>query len=553
MKHTLTLLTALLLAWASALPAQVSAPLPPPPPIPPPEHPQVPIPDKIETTPGPFGSTVESLRQFRCPEWFRDAKFGIWSDWCAQSVPMHHNGWYAREMYLQGREAYQYHLTHYGHPSVFGYKDIIQLWKAEQFDPDQLVALFKAAGARYFVAMANFHDNFDLWDSRYHEWNSVNYGPKKNILARWREAALRAGLRFGFTSHSERTSSWFQTAKGADATGPYAGVPYDGNDPKFVNLYMPMTPHWDPKNLDSDTNPPVWWRREWLARINDAVNRYHPDLMYVDGPIPFAGEDQGRTGLSMIANLYNRSVRDHGGKNEAVMCVKRHLLEHGFWWDGIVTRDLERTRMTAINPEPWQTDTSTGPWYYDLTWTNKESGTMYYTPRKIITELVDIASKNGNMLLNVTQRPDGSLDPAAVQLLKEIGAWLNVNGEAIYATRPWTVFGEQSAAATAAANPGLSDRAGRNADAQTAYTARDIRFTHAKEGPALYAIVLGVPPAEVKLKSLAGAKTRAVTLLGSDAKLDWKQEGDALVIQPVAKWPSAHAVAFKIELGNSEP
>jgi len=191
---------------------------------------------------GPFEPTWESLKQFRCPEWFNDAKLGIWAHWGPQAVPGA-GDWYARNMYYEGHEQYKYHLENYGHPSKFGYKDIIPLWKAENFDPDALISLYKRAGAKYFAALATHHDNFDCWDSAYHRWNSVNMGPKKDIVGLWREAALKHGLRFAVTEHMVRCYNWFITNKGCDKEGPYAGVPYDGNDPAYEDLYFP--PHDD--------------------------------------------------------------------------------------------------------------------------------------------------------------------------------------------------------------------------------------------------------------------------------------------------------------------
>ncbi len=181
---------------------------------------------------GPFKPTIESLKQYRCPDWFRDAKFGIWAHWGPQAVPM--NGdWYARGMYEQGSSHYNYHVAHYGHPSQFGYKDIIPLWKAEKWDPEKLMALYKKAGARYFVSQAVHCDNFDLWDSKFHSWNAVRMGPKRDVVGQWQKAARACGLPFGVSEHVGYSRSWFQTSHGADKTGPKAGVPYDGANPKW--------------------------------------------------------------------------------------------------------------------------------------------------------------------------------------------------------------------------------------------------------------------------------------------------------------------------------
>ena len=270
--------------------------------------------------PARFNSSWESLKQYKCPEWFRDAKLGIFLHWGPQSVPGV-DAWYARNMYIEGHKAYQFHVKTYGHPSKFGFKDICALWKAEKFDADYMVGLFSKAGARYIVPVAVHHDNFDCWDSRLHKWNSVRVGPKKDIVGLWREAALKRGLRFGASEHLERSWSWFNTNKGKDKSGPMAGVPYDGNDPKFADFYF--EPHEDASPY-YPANPPDTWKQAWSRRIKDLVDRYHPDLLYSDGGIPF-----GEVGRDVIAHFYNHSLERHDGKLEAVYNVKNFAENHG--------------------------------------------------------------------------------------------------------------------------------------------------------------------------------------------------------------------------------
>jgi len=500
-----------------------------------------------QTTSKPFSATVESLRQYSCPEWFRDAKLGIWSHWGAQTVPMHQNGWYARDMYIEGTETYKYHLANYGHPSKFGFKDIIPLWKAEKFDPNQLMQLYKDAGAKYFIALATHHDNFDLWDSKYQpRWNSVNMGPKKNIVKMWQDAALKQGLRFGITTHLERTWSWYQVNKGADKTGPYAGVPYDGNDPAFQDLYLKPDSTGD-NNKRHPLNAPIEWRKHWLSRIEDVIEKYHPDLMYVDGAVPFLGDDQGQTGLEMMAYLYNTNASVHKGRNEAVMCVKK-ISNHGMYWDGISTLDMERTKLNDIAPEPWNMDNSTGPWFYNLDWKDRETGTMYYSARKIITDLVDVVSKNGCMMLNVTQLPDGSIDTTAVRLLREIGEWTKVNGEAIYATRPWKIYGESKETKPLATKE-LKDLAGARADDVVKYSTNDIRYTQSKDAKILYAFAMSKPiSGKVIMKSLntEAGKIKSLTMLGYKGKIGWKQTAEGLIISFPDTLPCNYVYSFRI-------
>lgn len=387
-----------------------------------------------------FEPTVESLQQYETPEWFGQAKFGIWVCWNAYTVPAV-GDWYARNMYIEGHPHYKYHLEHYGHPSKFGYKDIIDLWKGEDFDAQELVDLFVETGAKYIVAMANHHDNFDLWNSKYHEWNSVNYGPKRDIMGEFRDAVMKykdQGIRWGITSHVERASCWFQTNKGADKEGPFAGVPYDGNDSAYWGLYLPPDAGGDSKPTQP-SNAPEYWKENWLARCKDLFDNYHPDFFYVDGGVPFPGDDKGQTGLKMISYLYNENAARHHGKNEAVMAIKDWYTkapkgEWGYYWDGIATLNLERARLPLIRKKPWQTDTSIGDWTY-------VKDDEYRSATEIIQELIDIVSKNGNMLLNVSPMSNGKLDVKALALLKEIGAWMKVNGESIYDTKPWVTSG----------------------------------------------------------------------------------------------------------------
>lgn len=480
---------------------------------------------------GPFKPEWDSLQQYKCPEWFRDAKFGIWSHWGPQCVPMW-GDWYAKNMYVPGatREQYRHHVETYGHPSKFGFKDIIPLWKAEKFDPERLMSLYKAAGARYFVSMGVHHDNFDLWNSRHHKWNAVQMGPQRDIVGAWQKAAKQHGLKFGVSEHLGASFTWFQTSHRSDTNGPMAGVPYDGADPKWQDLYHPPAAP-DDKAWYS-TNPE--WAREWFTRIKDLVDQYQPDLLYSDGALPF-----GEVGRRMLAHYYNSNQARQGGMLEAVYCLKdwRTKPGHGDYVEGIGVQDVERGGLSGIKEAPWQTDTSIGDWFYNKNWKAKDTGTMYRAPEWVIRNLVDIVSKNGNMLLNIIQRPDGSLDPEVEQLLADVAGWMKVNGEAIFATRPWGVFGEGEAKVEAG-----------HFKEDFGFSAKDIRFTRSKDGKTLYAIALGVPGGEVRIKALAQGKKPVsnVRLLGSDEKLSWKQEADALVIQKPAAWPCRHAVAFKI-------
>src|SRR5215510_7681678 len=227
---------------------------------------------------GPFEPTMDSLKNYECPEWFRDAKFGIWAHWGPQAVPMD-GDWYARGMYEEGNKHYKNHLEHYGHSSTNGYKDIVPLWKAEKWDPDRLMGLYKRAGARYFVSMGSHHDNFFLWNSKLHKWNAVNMGPHRDVVGEWQKAAKRYGLRFGVSEHLGASFTWFQSSHGSDKTGPKAGVPYDGANSNYWDLY----------HFPAGTDDTGWysknpkWQHQWFNEIKELVHGYHPDLLYSDG------------------------------------------------------------------------------------------------------------------------------------------------------------------------------------------------------------------------------------------------------------------------------
>ncbi len=464
-----------------------------------------------------FEPTAESLKKYECPQWFRDAKFGIWAHWGPQAVPGM-GDWYARKLYQEGGADYKYQVEHYGHPSKVGYKDVIPLWKAEKWEPDRLMELYKKAGARYFVAQAVHHDNFDNWDSKYHKWNAVKMGPQKDIVGLWREAALKQGLRFGVSEHLGASYTWFQDSHGADKTGPLAGVPYDGADPKWEDLYHPKAA---PDDKGWYSNNPQW-HQEWFNRISDVIDHYQPDLLYSDGGIPF-----GEVGRKLVAHFYNSSAQHHGGKVEAVYNSKRQ--GSGEYIEGANVLDVERGGMRDIQKYPWQTDTSTGDWFY-------RKRDRYKTAAQVIHLLADIVSKNGNMLLNVVQLPDGSLPPVMETFVTEMADWMAINGEAIYETRPWKVYGE-----------GPTVIAGGAFRENFPFTADDVRFT--SKGSTLYAIALGVPTKELRIKSISkkAATVRDIQVVGSDQKVQWKQEEDALSIQPLAQWPSKHAVSFRIK------
>jgi alpha-L-fucosidase len=448
---------------------------------------------------GPFQPTWESLRTYQCPEWFRNAKFGIWAHWGPQSVPMC-GDWYARRMYQPQDWVYRHHWRVYGHPSRFGYKDILPLWKAENFDAEGLMDLYRAAGAKYFVAQAVHHDNFDNWDSTHHRWNATKVGPRKNITRLWEEAARKRGLRFGLSEHLGASFSWNKYNKGADPDGPYAGVPYDGNLPEFEDLYLPNKG--DKSEWYTD-NP--WWPERWFARMKDVIDQHRPDLFYSDGGVPF-----GETGLRLIAHLYNTSAAIHGG-NQAVYNQKD--ANPDVYRVGVL--DIERGQRPDIAEHPWQTDTSVGDWYYD-------TRHAYKSPQHVIDMLVDIVSKNGNLLLNFPQKPDGTLDDECMEILRSLAAWFAANGEGIYDTRPWRIAGEGPANAEHGAfkeNP-------------ISWTVEDFRFTC--KGDTVFAFQMkraeGGVAAIRALGADHGPRVTRVRVLGHEAPVAYSQAAQALIV-----------------------
>ena len=485
------------------------------------------FPTGLEIEKGQFQGTRQSLSEYEIPEWFRDAKFGIWAHWGPQSA-VEAGDWYARNMYIEGGPQYLYHCETYGHPSKFGFKDTIPRWKAEKFAPAELMKMYRQAGAKYFMSMAVHHDNFDMWNSKHNPWNAANMGPKKDIVGMWHKAATDEGMKFGVSEHLWITYKWFSTSHGADKSGPLAGVPYDGADPKNYDFYVDSDEVFS--KLDwNESNIPEWWKRHWYARMRDLVDNYQPDLLYTDGALPFE-----HYGLSLVAHLYNENAKRHGGKTEAVYTSKRLQDTE----KGIALFDVERGLVDSIWPRPWQTDTCIGDWHY-------KRGVRYKTPKTVVDLLVDIVSRNGNLMLNFPLPASGYLDLEELNVLAGITKWMGVNAEAIHGTRPWKIFGESPAVAEKA-----EQNASFNENKRKDLSAADIRFT--TKGNTLYAFVMGWPDYEVLIRPLAlntslrVGKIENVELVGFDGKLQWSQDEKGLKILTPPKPPCEHAVAFKV-------
>jgi alpha-L-fucosidase len=350
--------------------------------------------------------------------------------------------------------------------------------------------LYKKAGARYFMTMGVHHDNFDLWNSRHNRWNAVNMGPKKDIVGLWGEAARKHGLKFGISDHLWITYKWFSTSKGADKEGPMAGVRYDGADPRNFEYYQDCEEVLD-RRLDWNENGiPERWKQHWYLRIKDLVDNYSPDLLYCDGHVPF--EEHG---LGILAHLYNKSAAGNNGRTQAVYTSKRP--EDSAPGTGICVFDVERGVVDSIWPAPWQTDTCIGDWHY-----SREKIGKYKSAKTVVDMLVDIVSRNGNLMLNFPLPASGMLDKDELEVLSGITDWMAVNGEAIYSTRPWKVFGEGPASAVSKNEKETSAAQAFNEHNRKDLTSQDIRFT--LKGNTLYAFFMGWPETgQVVIRQLA--------------------------------------------------
>lgn len=469
-----------------------------------------------------FAPTFESLYNFKCPDWFRDVKFGIWSHWGPQSVPMY-GDWYARNMYIEGSDQYRYHVRHYGHPSKFGYKDICALWKAEKFNPDELMALYYKAGARYFVAQATHHDNFFNYASDVNRMNSVNVGPNKDICAMWKKAADKYNMPFGLTEHLAASFSWWRFNKNCDKTGPYAGVPYDGNDPEYRSFY-----HDNYEYAGKNDAPWLTDNRKfmdyWKKSVFEMIDKFTPDLLYSDSELPFGGEFYD-VGMEAVAHLYNKSIEKYG-VNNAVYTQKNR--DAKIYKIGIL--DIEKSQLPGIQENPWETDTCIGNWFYDV---RQE----YKKPGHIIEMLIDIISKNGTMLLNVLQKPDGSIDEWAVYILEELAKWFAVCSEGVYGTRPWRVDGEGDSKVVIS---GFTESA-------VEWNNSDFRFT--AKGDDVYAFIMHTPEIrKCTIKSFTEAeKVKSVSLLGY-GEVPFAQNFGILTVKLPENMPTEYTNCLKFSL-----
>jgi len=499
------------------------------------------------TPPQSFAGNWASLTAgYSAPDWFCDAKFGIWAHWGAASVPAAGDDWYARDMYLQGHPSYEHHLKNYGHPADTGFMEIQNRWRAERWDPGALLDLYKRAGARYFMAIANHHDNLDCYASSHHAWNSTRVGPHKDIVGTWEKLARERGLRFAVSNHSGHAWHWNQVAYGYDAEGARRGQHYDaarltktagrgtwweGLDPQqlYTQASMPM-----PDGITSIAEANAWhaatdglWDegvppdpefvRQWVLRCQELIDKYRPDMLYFDNhDLPLQ-----QAGLDMAAYFYNRNMQWNGGRLEGVVTAKETPPQRRMGLVDVV----ERGQKSYIDAFPWQTETCLGNWFYGEQYYREN---RYKTPAKVLHTLCDVVSKNGNLMLSVPIKGDGTIDEKERQIVEEIATWMGRYGEAIFGTRPWRLHGEGS----------TTDGGGAFSEGgQTStYTAKDVRYVTRND--AVHALVLGWPAdGKVRLTLLGSGnpvgrgEVRRVTLPGSEAPLPFTRSADALEVR----------------------
>ena len=481
---------------------------------------------------------------YQCPQWFCDAKFGLWAHWGASSVPRLGSGWYPKHMYLEdvgtetfGANAFSHHRQTYGHQSQFGFKDICNLWRAEKFDADATLRQWREWGARYAAILANFHDGFDNWNSNHQDWNAVKVGPHRDIVGEFAAAARRHGLPWVATIHDvDWVRNFLMGAHGADREGPLKGVPYDGiltkadGAGKWWEGLDPAQLYGPPPALRTEE-----WKaqdnRAWLARHQQLIRDYRPDALYFDGEIPY-----GQEGETLCAEFYRESLARHGSI-QAIVQVKNTA-------PGTL-HDIERGGANTLQEAPWQTDTSLA-----YAWFLKYDEPHWHNARTVLESLCDIVSKNGNLLLSLGLYPDGTLPEDQTREMNIVGAWLKRNGEAVYGSRPWRVFRDGSGVQSGTAPAGNADPAGPGMpeappQEQTEHfnerTVKSPPFHHDEvrfttRGGRLFVFVLNPAPGELKIPALGthsparpGAIRRA-TLLADGSVVPFRQDGDALRI-----------------------
>lgn len=467
-----------------------------------------------------YEANWESLSQYECPEWFRDAKFGIYAHWGVYSVPDVPSDWYGHNMYNKLHPNYKQHKEVYGDQKEFGYKNLVPLFTASKFNAEEWADLFVESGARFAGPCGEHADGFSMWDSKINPWNAAKMGPKRDIVAELEKAIRKRGLKFVVSLHHSWLWGWYPT--------------WDQNtdcaDPANQSLYGEKLPEsaWKVKGSQGyytvDPMPDEKFEKVWLEKVKEVVDGYSPDLLWFDNRVQILSE---KVRKEMMAYAYNHAEKNN---QEFVLTFKRPDFPLGTG-----TVDLERNRMPEIYPDPWLTDNSISQklWIWS---TELEC----YPTNNLIDDLVDIVSKNGNLLLNLAPRPDGTIPEDQKQRVREMGKWLKLNGEAIYESRPWLIYGEGP----------TKTLTGHLADMKfQGFGDKDIRFT-TRNGQ-LYAIALGWPQSGVlRIQSLGtshyNGKISTVELIGHTGKISFEQKKTALVVQLPANKPCEYAFVFRI-------
>ena len=456
---------------------------------------------------GPFHDDYDSLKQMKVPEWFRDAKFGIFIHWGAYSVPAFGDEWYPRNMYQQGSPEFAHQFATYGPQDKFGYKDFLPQFKGEHFDAKQWADLFKRSGARYVIEVAEHHDGFAMYDTQFSDWKATRMGPHRDVIAELSSAVRADGLHFGVSFHRAEHWWFFDGGRKFDS---------DVNDPRYESFYGPAQPWHPPGEQNVDNQPNEAFVKEWLARSSELVDNYHPELVYFDW---WVGQPAFKPFLRKFAAFYyDRAAADHQG---VVFYYKQRAMP-----PGTAVQDVERGKLADIQPDPWQTDTSIS--YKSWGYIHDD---VLRTPKSIVQDLVDIVSKNGCLLLNVGPKPDGTIPDEEQKILLSVGDWLTTNAAAIYGSRPWSKFGE---------GPTKIVEGGLKEGEQKPFTAADIRFL--QNHGVLYVVPLDWPKdGKLLVHSLdgKGRQVRSVRLLGSDEKVTFEQSPAGLHVQLPAHPASA--------------
>ena len=467
---------------------------------------------------GPYKDTWESLCDYRPPYWYSAAKFGIFIHWGIYSVPAYGSEWYSRFMYQEDRPEYAYHREKFGPQNEFGYKELIPLFRGEKFDAEEWISLFKRAGARYVVPVAEHHDGFMMYDSNLSPFTAVNMGPCRDVLGELKEACKHNGLIMG-ASHHRAEHYWFM--EGARLCG-------DVNDPDFEEYYGPAMPSPEDWEGYEETPQLIAHMQDWLVRCCELVDRYRPKLIYFDWWIELPAFKPYLR--KFAAYYYNRAFK--WGVPVAID------YKHDSFALGSAVFDVERGQLSAISPRLWQCDTAVGcnSWGYI-------ENNVYKKAESIVCDLVDVVSKNGCMLLNVGPKADGTIAKEEKEVLEEIGNWMDANGEAIYDTTFWRIYGE---------GPTEIPEGYMTDTARGEYTHEDIRFTY-KKG-VIYAFVMKWTGQPVHIRALRKGSPHfkgqitSISVLGFNRSVMYTIDDEALKIQPLSGIKSDFPVTFKIQL-----